>query len=151
MGIHQISRIAHYVRFLQENPQELDLLFKELLIGVTSFFRDAAAWEALKKEAIPAILAGRPDGGAVRAWSVGCSTGEEAYSLAIIFREALEQAKPNVNFTLQIFATDLDRDAVDRARQGSYPANIAQDVSPERLRRFFLKEGNGYPMSSAVL
>ena len=150
MGIHQIGRIAHYVRFLQENPQELDLLFKELLIGVTGFFRDAPAWEALKGEAIPAILARYPDGGTIRAWSAGCSTGEEAYSLAIVFREALEQAKPNGNFTLQIFSTDLDRDAIDRARQGSYPANIAQDVSPERLRRFFFKEETGYRVGKEI-
>ena len=150
MGIHQIGRIAHYVRFLQENPQELDLLFKELLIGVTGFFRDAPAWEALKGEAIPAILARYPDGGTIRAWSAGCSTGEEAYSLAIVFREALEQAKPNGNFTLQIFSTDLDRDAIDSARQGSYPANIAQDVSPERLRRFFFKEETGYRVGKEI-
>jgi chemotaxis methyl-accepting protein methylase/PAS domain-containing protein len=149
MGIHQIGRIAHYVRYLQENPQELDLLFKELLIGVTSFFRDPAAWEQLKKEVIPALLADSSNGGTIRAWSVGCSTGEEAYSLAIIFREALEQAKPK-GATLQIFATDLDRDAIDRARQGSYPANIAQDVSPERLSRFFTKEENGYRIGKDI-
>jgi chemotaxis methyl-accepting protein methylase len=144
MGIHQIDRIAAYVRYLQENSQEVDLLFKELLIGVTSFFRDPAAWEQLQGEAIPACLSRRPAGGVLRAWSAGCSTGEEAYSLAIAFKEALEQVKPKDNFTLQIFATDLDRDAIDKARQGVYPANIAADVSPERLRRFFIKDGNGY-------
>ncbi len=144
MGIHQIDRIAAYVRYLQENSQEVDLLFKELLIGVTSFFRDPAAWEQLQGEAIPACLSRRPAGGVLRAWSAGCSTGEEAYSLAIAFKEALEQVKPKDNFTLQIFATDLDRDAIDKARQWVYPANIAADVSPERLRRFFIKDGNGY-------
>jgi chemotaxis methyl-accepting protein methylase len=144
MGIHQIDKIAAYVRYLQENPQEVELLFKELLIGVTSFFRDPAAWEQLQGEAIPMLLTGRPVGGMLRAWSAGCSTGEEAYSLAIAFKEALEQVKPTENFTLQIFATDLDRDAIDKARQGVYPANIAADVSPERLRRYFIKEGNGY-------
>ena len=137
MSIHQIDRIAAYVRYLQENPQEVELLFKELLIGVTSFFRDPAAWEQLQGEAIPALLAGRPAGGVLRAWSAGCSTGEEAYSLAIAFKEALEQVKPTENFTLQIFATDLDRDAIDKARQGVYPANIAADVSPERLQPVF--------------
>ncbi len=150
MGIHQIDRIASYVRYLQENPQEVELLFKELLIGVTSFFRDPAAWEQLQGEAIPALLAGRPDGGMLRAWSAGCSTGEEAYSLAIAFKEALEQVKPKENFTLQIFATDLDRDAIDKARQGVYPANIAADVSPERLRRFFIKEENGYRVGKEI-
>ena len=150
MGIHQIDRIAAYVRYLQENPQEVELLFKELLIGVTSFFRDPAAWEQLQGEAIPALLAGRPAGGVLRAWSAGCSTGEEAYSLAIVFKEALEQVKPTENFTLQIFATDLDRDAIDKARQGFYPANIAADVSPERLHRFFIKEENGYRVGKEI-
>lgn len=150
MSIHQITRIADYVRHLQENSQEVDLLFKELLIGVTSFFRDPAAWEQLRGETIPALLAGRPAGGTMRAWSVGCSTGEEAYSLAIAFKEALEQVKPTENLTLQIFATDLDRDAIDKARQGFYPANIAADVSPERLQRFFIKEGNGYRVGKEI-
>jgi two-component system CheB/CheR fusion protein len=150
MGIHQIDRIAAYVRYLQENPQEVELLFKELLIGVTSFFRDPAAWELLQGEAIPALLADRPAGGMLRAWSVGCSTGEEAYSLAIAFKEALEQVKPAEKFTLQIFATDLDRDAIDKARQGFYPANIAADVSAGRLQRFFVQEGNGYRVGKEI-
>ena len=80
MGIHQIDRIAGYVRYLQANPQEVDLLFKELLIGVTNFFRDPAAWEKLQNEILPQLLANRSSGAALRAWSVGCSTGEEAYS-----------------------------------------------------------------------
>ncbi len=150
MGIHQIDRIAAYVRYLQVNPQEVELLFKELLIGVTSFFRDPAAWEQLQREAIPALLAGRPVGGIMRAWSAGCSTGEEAYSLAIVFKEALEQIKPTENFTLLIFATDLDRDAIDKARQGVYPASIAADVSSERLRRFFVREENGYRVGKEI-
>jgi two-component system CheB/CheR fusion protein len=150
MGIHQVDRIASYVRYLQENSQEVELLFKELLIGVTSFSRDPAAWEQLQGEAIPALLAGRPTGGVIRAWSIGCSTGEEAYSLAIAFKEALKQVKPEGNFTLQIFATDLDRDAIDKARLGVYPANISADVSPERLRRFFVKEENGYRIGKEI-
>ncbi len=144
MSIHQIDRIAAYVRYLQENSQEVDLLFRELLIGVTSFFRDPAAWEQLQGEAIPALLAKHQAGGVLRAWSAGCSTGEEAYSLAIAFKEALEQLKPKAGFTLQIFATDLDQDAIDKARKGVYPANIAADVSPERLKRYFVQEENGY-------
>ncbi|GFE60642.1 chemotaxis protein CheB [Geobacter sp. AOG2] len=150
MGIHQIDRIAAYVRYLQENPQEVDLLFKELLIGVTSFFRDPAAWEHLLGEAIPALLASRPAGGTLRAWSTGCSTGEEAYSLAIAFKEALELVKPTGNFKLQIFATDLDADAIDKARQGFYPDNIAADVSAGRLERFFIKEANGYRVGKEI-
>lgn len=150
MGIHQIDRIAAYVRYLQDNSQEVELLFNELLIGVTSFFRDPAAWEQLKGEFIPALLAERPAGGVLRAWSAGCSTGEEAYSLAIAFREALEQVKPTESFKLQIFATDLDRDAIDKARQGVYPANIAADVSAERLRRYFIQEGTGYRIGKEI-
>ena len=150
MGIHQIDRIASYVRYLQENSQEVELLFKELLIGVTNFFRDQTAWEQLQVEAIPALLAGRPAGGGLRAWSAGCSTGEEAYSLAIAFKETLEQANPTGKFTLQIFATDLDRDAIDKARRGVYPANISADLSPERLHRFFVEDGTGYRVGKEI-
>ena len=150
MGIHQIHKMAGYVRYLQENSQELDLLFKELLIGVTNFFRDPAAWEQLRKEAIPKLLANRSPGHTLRAWVPGCSTGEEAYSLAIVFKEAVEQAKSKGNFALQIFATDLDRDAIDKARRGFFPENIAADVSPERLRRFFAKEDHGYRVCKEI-
>ena len=150
MGLHQIDRIATYIRFLQENPQEIELLFKELLIGVTGFFRDPAAWEHLKKEVIPALLKRHPAGGALRAWTPGCSTGEEAYSLAIVFREALQQAKPARNVSLQVFATDLDKDAIEKARAGVYPANITADVSPERLRRFFIQEEQGYRVGKEI-
>ena len=150
MGIHQIGKMAAYVRYLQENSQELDLLFKELLIGVTNFFRDPAAWEFLRKQAIPDLVANRAPGHALRAWVPGCSTGEEAYSLAIVFREAIEQMKPKKSFALQIFATDLDRDAIDKARQGFFPENIAADVSSERLGRFFAKQDGGYRVRKEI-
>ncbi|MHB1398168.1 MAG: chemotaxis protein CheB [Trichloromonadaceae bacterium] len=150
MGIHQLSRIAAYVRYLQENPQEVELLFKELLIGVTGFFRDPAAWEQIQDDAIPALLASQPTGRALRAWSVGCSSGEEAYSLAMVFKESLARAKPKADFTLQIFATDLDRDAINKARQGVYPANITADVSAERLQRFFIREDSGYRVGKEI-
>ena len=151
MGIHQIHKMAAYVGYLQENQQELDLLFKELLIGVTNFFRDPATWEQLRQEVIPALLvANRKPGQALRAWVPGCSTGEEAYSLAMIFKEALELAKPKGNFSLQIFATDLDRDAIDRARQGFFPENIAGDMSEDRLRRFFSKDVHGYRVRKEI-
>ena len=149
MGIHQIHKMATYVRYLQENSQELDLLFKELLIGVTNFFRDPEAWEQLLK-AIPTLLANHPPGQALRAWAPGCSTGEEAYSLAIVFKEAVEMAKINANFALQIFATDLDHDAIDKARQGVFLDNIAADVSPARLSRFFVKEERGYRVRKEI-
>jgi two-component system CheB/CheR fusion protein len=150
MGIHQIARMAGYVRYLQENSQELDLLFKELLIGVTNFFRDPAAWEQLRDQAIPALLANRPPEAALRAWVPGCSTGEEAYSLAIVLKEAIEAMKPRVKFTVQIFATDLDKDAIDQARQGVFPANISADVSDARLKRFFTKEERGYRVRKEI-
>ncbi len=143
MGLHQITKIADYVRYLRENPQESELLFKELLIGVTNFFRDPEVWDQLKNKIIPDFLATRPHGGRLRAWTVGCSTGEEAYSFAIIFKEALDKVKPAKNFSLQIFATDLDQDAIDKARAGVYPPNISADVSEKRLRDFFVKEENG--------
>ena len=144
MSIHKIDSITNYAKFLQHNSHEVDLLFKELLIGVTSFFRDPVMWEELKYEALPKILAAYPEGGALRAWSCGCSTGEEAYSLAMSFRECLDQLKLPDGYTLQIFATDLDADAVEKARRGLYAAAIEADVSPERLRRFFIKEDNKY-------
>ena len=150
MGIHQLGKMSHYVRFLQENPQELELLFKELLIGVTNFFRDPEAWEVLKNEALPALLEGRPAGSWLRAWTPGCSTGEEAYSLAMVFREAVGKAKAEKSRALQIFATDLDQDAVRKARQGIFSANIAADVSPERLSRFFVKDGDAYLVGKEI-
>ena len=150
MGIHQITKMAGYVRYLQENPQEVELLFKELLIGVTNFFRDPAAWDRLRDEAIPALLARRPPGQALRAWVPGCSTGEEAYSLAIVLKEALEAAKPKVKFMVQIFATDLDQDAIEQARQGTFPANISADVSEARLKQFFTKEAHSYRVRKEI-
>jgi two-component system CheB/CheR fusion protein len=152
MGIHQINTIAAYIRFLQENSQELDLLFKELLIGVTSFFRDSEVWEELGGRLLPALLASRPASHALRAWVPGCSTGEEAYSLAMVFTEAMDKMKSRSpsKFTLNIFATDLDKDAIDKARLGLFPANIAADVSPERLARFFVKVDSGYQVSAAI-
>jgi len=151
MGLHQITKIADYVRYLRENPQESNLLFKELLIGVTSFFRDPAVWEQLKDKIIPEFLKARPQGGVLRAWTVGCSTGEEAYSLAIVFKETLEKVHPAKSFSLQIFATDLDKDAIDKARAAVYPANISSDVPEERLRRFFMKnEQGGYSVKKEI-
>ncbi len=150
MGVHKIDSIAEYAQFLQKNDQELDLLFKELLIGVTSFFRDIDSWEELKKEALPKILAAYPEGATLRAWSCGCSTGEEAYSLAMSFREALDQVTQPDNYHLQIFATDLNADAIEKARKGLYAATIESDVSAGRLQRFFIKEGNRYSVRKEI-
>ena len=150
MGIYQLNRIADYVRYLQENPNEVDLLFRELLIGVTSFFRDPDEWNLLRDKALLKLLGAQPNGGILRAWSAGCSTGEEAYSLAIIFIEALDKFKLQAKYSLQIFATDLDQDAIDQARQGLYRVNIAAQVSNDRLQRFFIQEEGGYRIKKKV-
>jgi two-component system CheB/CheR fusion protein len=150
MAIHQLDRIADYVHHLRENPQELDLLFKELLIGVTNFFRDPATWAYLQEKTLPDLLAATPPGTTLRAWVAGCSSGEEAYSLAIIFRELQEQRKPHDRCSLQIFATDLDPDAIEKARRALYPANIAIDVSEARLKRFFVEDGGSFRVAKEI-
>jgi two-component system CheB/CheR fusion protein len=150
MNIHQIGHIGKYVRFLQENPNELDLLFKELLIGVTNFFRDPEAFKQLQQEALPGVLKGKGKNGSIRVWIPGCSTGEEAYSVAIVIAECLDQLKLAGMLKVQIFATDIDKDAVDRARQGLYLHTIASDVSPERLQRYFVKEDHGYRVAKHI-
>lgn len=149
-GIHQIDKIQNYVRFLQENPKEVDILFKELLIGVTSFFRDPSVWELLKDKILPELLNGLPNGYMLRAWVPACSTGEEAYSIAIVFKEAVERLKLHKNLTLQIFATDLDQDAIELARKGVFPSNIDVDVSAERINRFFTVEADGYRVNNLI-
>src|ERR1022692_3843924 len=121
----------------------MDLLFKELLIGVTSFFRDPAVWEQLREKVIPTLSASRPAGQVLRAWVPACYTGEEAYSLAMVFKEVMEEVKPKRNNTLQVFATDLNKDAIDKARQGIYPENICADVAPKQMSRFFIKDDGG--------
>ena len=150
MNVHQLDRISHYVRFLQQNPKELEILFKELLIGVTNFFRDAAVWEKLKENVLPALFNEAPNRHVFRAWITGCSTGEEAYSLAIVFKEAYEKVKKDKNFTLQVFATDIDSDAIELGRKGIFSANIVADVSPERLSQFFVKDENGFRVNTSI-
>ena len=149
-GIHQIEKISNYVRFLQENPKESEILFKELLIGVTNFFRDAEVWDKLKETVLPALLEEAPNGYVFRAWVTGCSTGEEAYTLAIIFKETLEKVKYNKTLSIQIFATDLDSDSIEIARKGIFPSNIATDMSHERLNRFFNIIPGGYQINNSI-
>ena len=150
MGIHKIDKISSYVRFLQGNPNEVDILFKELMIGVTSFFRDPETWETLKETVIPDIISNLQPGSILRAWVPGCSTGEEAYSLAILFKEVIEKINPHGGFSLQIFATDLDNDAIETARKGIFHADITADVSQERLNRFFLITDEGYFINTEI-
>ncbi|MFY9327664.1 MAG: chemotaxis protein CheB [Georgfuchsia sp.] len=150
IALHQISGISDYVRFLRENPPEVDLLCRELLIGVTNFFRDADVWEHLRSVAIPAMLARFPAGKAFRAWVPACSSGEEAYSLAIVFKEAIDLVRPDGRFQLQIYGTDLDPEAIEKARKGVYPANIASDVSPQRLARYFVEDGGVFRIKKEI-
>jgi two-component system CheB/CheR fusion protein len=150
MDVHKIDKISSYVHFLQENPKEVDILFKELMIGVTNFFRDTLVWEKLKETVIPNIIVNLQPGSILRAWIPGCSTGEEAYSLAIVFKEVYEKINPHGGFSLQIFATDLDNEAIEIARKGIFPANIAANLSPDRLNRFFLKTDDGYFINTEI-
>jgi two-component system CheB/CheR fusion protein len=145
IAVHRLDSMATYADFLRANPQELDLLFKEMLIGVTSFFRDPAVWQDLQDKVLPVLMERHDDGsGPMRAWVVGCSTGEEAYSLAIAFIEALDSLPAPGHRELKIFATDLSADAIAAARSGRFAAKIAHDLTPERLARFFSERPDGY-------
>ena len=141
LAVHQIQNIDNYVRFLQRTPAEIDALFYDLLIGVTHFFRDAQAFMDLEKHVIPQLFADASADNLIRVWSVGCSTGEEAYSVAILLREHMERIKKE--YKVQLFATDIDSRAIATARAGRYPASAVKDISPERLQRFFLAENDG--------
>ena len=150
MAIHAIETPDLYAQFLRSNPQETDLLFKELLIGVTSFFRDPLVWQQLIEVTLPELLARRAPGCSLRAWVVGCSTGEEAYSLAIAFAEVIERMPRYRECTLQIFASDLSPDAIATAHSAQYPAAISDAVSPERLRQFFTLQGGNYRITKSI-
>ena len=138
MAIHQIERPEEFLRYLQENPSEGEALFRDLLIGVTSFFRDPEAFEALETQIIPGLFTGKNAGGAIRIWVCGCSTGEEAYSVAILIHEHLERLKQT--FEVKIFATDIDIRSIEQARSGVFPISVAADISSERLSRFFSRD-----------
>ena len=141
MAVHQIETLTDYVRFMQQTPAEVLALFRDLLISVTSFFRDPEAFKALEEQVIPKVFAGKSPDSPIRVWSVGCATGEEAYSLAILLAERQEALKRS--FRVQIFATDIDGQAIAMARSAVYPASVSTDVSPERLTRFFSAEPDG--------
>ena len=150
MSVHQITGVEQYVRFLQENPHETELLFRELLIGVTNFFREPEAFEVLSTKVLPGLLLSHQESGSLRVWVPACASGEEAYSIAIIIRETQEALLPAAHMKVQVYATDINKEAVDAARSGFYPANIAADVSPERLSRFFAKDGDGYRVRKEI-
>jgi two-component system CheB/CheR fusion protein len=135
MAVHQIETLDGYVKFIQQTPEEVDALFRDMLIGVTNFFRDPEAFKVLEEQIIPKLFAGKGVEATIRIWVPGCSTGEEAYSLAILLAECQEVQKKR--FKVLIFATDIDSHAIAAARAGIYPASIATDLTPERLARFF--------------
>jgi two-component system CheB/CheR fusion protein len=148
MSQHDIEDTAVYARYLKENPAEVQTLFKELLINVTSFFRDPEAFNTLQHDVLPQLLNGKPAGYVFRVWVAGCASGEEAYSIAMLLRELMDEHRPG--FKVQIYATDLDDDAIATARAGVYPPNIAQDVTPDRLARFFIKDDAGYRVKKDI-
>jgi two-component system CheB/CheR fusion protein len=142
MAVHQIEKMDSYIDYLRQTPAEVEALFLNFLIGVTSFFRDPEAFKAIEQQIIPKIFTDKPEmDGLIRVWSAGCSTGEEAYSIAILLQERMEALKQN--HTIQVFATDIDNRTIATARAGYYPASIAADISPQRLARFFTAEPDG--------
>ncbi|MFW5985581.1 MAG: chemotaxis protein CheB [Halanaerobiaceae bacterium] len=150
MSVQQIKSIGKYVEYLKQTPEEVENLFRDLLIGVTSFFRNPKAFEVLKKEVIPDLFSQNRESGLLRIWIPGCSTGEEAYSIAILIAECEQEL--NQSFKIQIFATDIDDSAIEQARRGRFPASIATDISPERLSQFFELEeqGNNYQIDKRI-
>jgi two-component system CheB/CheR fusion protein len=148
MQVLQLSSIDTYIARLRQDPDEVSLLFRDLLIGVTDFFRDTEAFEALDSLVMPRLLEGKGAGDTIRIWCPGCATGEEIYSIAILLRERLDRlrAVPKV----QLFATDIDDLALDVARTARYPAALLHGISPERLRRFFTEEGGSYHLSKQI-
>jgi two-component system, chemotaxis family, CheB/CheR fusion protein len=148
MLLHRIEALPAYVHFSRTHPGELEALFDDLLIHVTGFFRDPRVFQTLKRRIYPKLMRGRNGERPLRVWVCGCSTGEEAYSLAISLVEFFEATHRHA--TVQIFATDISETALDKARAGVYPESIAQDVSPERLRRFFVKNSVSYQVSKSV-
>ena len=148
MAIHKIDDVREYANFLEKHTKEVDELCQDLLIPVTSFFRDLEAFESLKSKVFPAILKDKSSKGSIRIWAPGCSTGEETYSLAITLLEFLGDRVST--FQIQLFGTDANERGIEKARTGIYPERVAQEVSPERLRRFFTKVEEGYRVSKTV-
>jgi len=148
MNSHDLTDIDVYARYLTGHPAEVQALFQELLINVSSFFRDREAFALFKHEILPKLLADKPDDYVFRVWVAACATGEEAYSIAILLCEFM--AETQKEFKVQIYSTDLDEDAIAVARAGLYPPSITADVTPERLRRFFVKDVAGYRIKKEI-
>jgi two-component system CheB/CheR fusion protein len=137
MATHQITRLEEYVKYVQRMPKEIDLLFHDLLIGVSSFFRDPDAFAELEQVVTSTLFDSKPNGSEIRVWVCGCFTGEEAYSIAILLQEQLDRL-PGNSFKVLVFASDIDTLAIEKARQGVFPESIAKDMTPERLARYFI-------------
>ena len=151
MAVHGVADMEVYAALLAGNAAELELLFREMLIGVTRFFRDTPAWQELQQLALPELLArSTAEQRPLRAWVAGCSTGEEAYSLAMALVEVAEAQEMGGTLALQIFATDLSADAIAFARTGFYPCEVAEDVGAQRLARFFTRQGGGYVVNQRI-
>ena len=149
MAQNNIDDMSVYAHFIKRDSGEVQALFRELLINVTSFFRDPDAFDVLKQDILPLLLADKPDDYVFRVWVAGCASGEEAYSIAIVLRESMEET--HQNFKVQIYATDLDEEAINVARSGCYPAGIKQDVTEERLRRYFIRDqAAGYKIKKDI-
>ncbi len=148
MMLHRLETQAEYEEHLRNTPEEIEELYQDILISVTSFFRDPDAFDALARDVFPKLIAACPASEAVRLWIVGSSSGEEAYSLAMVFAECAEAEKSAAR--LQVFATDVNPRCVEKARAGYYPRSIAQEVSPERLERFFSEENGGYRVRKSI-
>ncbi|HVT54976.1 MAG TPA: CheR family methyltransferase, partial [Xanthobacteraceae bacterium] len=146
MQVLQIDNVPDFIARLRKDPQELDALLQDLLIGVTNFFRDKKAFEALEKEVIPKLFEGKGPDDSVRVWVAGCSTGEEAYSIAILLREHMPKGQGAPK--LQIFASDIDEEALQIARIGRFPASIAKDIPAKWLERYFVREDGTYRIAS---
>jgi two-component system, chemotaxis family, CheB/CheR fusion protein len=146
--ILKLNTLGEYARYLKEHPEEGPKLYDDVLIPVTSFFRDFEAFEALKDQVYPAIVKDKGNKGSIRMWAPGCSTGEETYSLAMTLLEFLGDKA--ASFQIQIFGTDLNEKGIQKARSGVYRESIAEEISPERLQRFFVKVEGGYRVNKAV-
>jgi two-component system CheB/CheR fusion protein len=148
MVVHKIERIAEYLRYLQTNPAEIKSLYQDMLINVTSFFRNPRVFDALKAQVFPAIVKNLPPEGGVRIWTPACASGEETYSVAVALLEFLGDKASQIH--IQFFGTDISEASISKARSGLYPENIQGDVSAERLRRFFTRVEGGYRISKSI-